>query len=79
MECASHQESIQRMHDSKGVGDTHLSLALEHLAICGSCQLWFSQNMCPRMLNENTEDVRMAHGMMHEQFGDEDEECPHFK
>lgn len=77
MDCNGSREVVKQLHDVsevRNVGETHMDLALEHLSVCGQCKSWFSQNMCPKMQNENDEDARMMHGMMHEPLGSE---CPY--
>lgn len=76
MDCNSYQGTIQGLHDSKVIGETHANLAAEHFYTCDICKRWFKQNMCPKMQNENDEDIIIMHYFIHETIGDE---CPHIK
>lgn len=74
MDCKASQGIIQGLHhasERKKIGETHRDHALQHLPSCTKCQLWFSQNVCTKMQNENDDDTRIIHGMAHEPLGSE--------
>ena len=72
MSCNNARGIIEKLHDVqvyKKVTEMQMDEALEHLSICGKCQPWFTQNMCPKIQNETDEDIRIMHGMTHEPLG----------
>ena len=76
MNCTTSQNIIRKLHGSEqevqSVGETHMDLAVKHMASCATCQTWFEQNMCPLVQNNPTEELRMLHGMLHEGMGKDD-------
>ena len=49
MNCTDAQDIMEKLHDESGgllLGQPNVNLAMEHLATCDTCEIWFRQNVC---------------------------------
>jgi len=78
MDCKGARDVLEKESQLQGVGETHADLAHEHAATCEECKAWFSENICSTVLQSDSEDAIMLHGMLHEGMWD-DGGCPLFR
>ena len=74
MECSTARDTIKDLHGRDKMharGETAMELAIEHVAGCSSCAVWFSSDMCAKMRMLGDADVCMMHVALHEPLGTE--------